>query len=72
MVRVTSSAMRDVDYDRARRRLSIRFAQGGWYSYSGVPPRVAAGLLAAPSLGRYFHARIRDRYPFRRQRARPG
>src|SRR3546814_1462801 len=35
MVRVTSSAMREVDYDRTRRRLSIRFAQGGWYSYSG-------------------------------------
>ncbi|HVI97584.1 MAG TPA: KTSC domain-containing protein [Sphingomonas sp.] len=72
MVRVRSSAIGEVEYDRTRRRLWIRFAHGGWYSYAGVPPRVAQGLLAAPSLGRYFHARIRDRYSFRRWRDRPG
>ena len=72
MVRVASSALREVEYDPVRRCLSIRFAHGGWYSYSGVPPRVARALLTAPSLGRYFHARIRDLYPFRRRCDRPG
>lgn len=68
MVQVNSSAMNQVEYDAARRRLSIRFTHGGWYTYLGVPGRIAAGLVAAPSRGRYFHARIRDRYPFRRER----
>ena len=68
MVRVSSSAMNRVEYDPARRRLAIRFSHGGWYTYLGVPARVAEGLLAAPSLGRYFHARIRDRFPFLRRR----
>lgn len=64
MVNVSSSVMDDVAYDAARQRLTIRFRHGGRYTYLGVPPRVAEGLLAAPSLGRYFHAHIRDRYPF--------
>ncbi|HET7409793.1 MAG TPA: KTSC domain-containing protein [Paracoccaceae bacterium] len=58
-----------VEYDAARRRLAIRFNHGGWYTYLGVPARIAEGLVAAPSLGRYFHARIRDRFPFLKRRA---
>jgi hypothetical protein len=64
MVRVTSSAIADVAYDEAARRLTIRFRHGGRYVYLDVPPRIAAGLIAAPSLGRYFHDHIRNRYAF--------
>jgi hypothetical protein len=69
MVHVSSSVMNEVEYDPSRRRLAVRFNHGGWYTYLGVPARVAEGLLAAPSLGRYFHARIRDRFPFLKRRA---
>lgn len=64
MVQVDSSAIDEVAYDEAARRLTIRFVHGGRYTYLDVPPRVARGLLAAPSHGRYFHDHIRDRYAF--------
>jgi hypothetical protein len=72
MVHVSSSAMDEVAYDDKRRRLAIRFRHGGWYTYSGVPARIAAGLVAAPSLGRYFHAHILGRFAYRRGRLGEG
>lgn len=64
MVQVDSTAIDEVAYDEAARRLTIRFVHGGRYTYLDVPARVARGLLAAPSHGRYFHDHIRDRYAF--------
>ena len=64
--------MDEVAYDDKRRRLAIRFRHGGWYTYSGVPARIAAGLVAAPSLGRYFHAHILGRFAYRRGRLGEG
>jgi len=64
MVHVSSSAITDVAYDPARRHLTIRFRHGGRYTYLDVPPRIARGMLAAPSHGRYFHDHIRDRFDF--------
>jgi hypothetical protein len=64
MVQVDSTAIDEVAYDEAARRLTIRFVHGGRYTYLDVPARVARGLLAAPSHGRYFHDHIRDRYSF--------
>lgn len=70
MAHVSSSAIDDVAYDRATATLTIRFTSGERYHYRDVPPDVAAGLLAAPSHGRYFQAHIRDRYRHRRDRRR--
>jgi len=64
MVHVSSTAIEEVAYDAAQRHLTIRFVHGGRYTYLDVPPRVARGLIAAPSHGRYFHHHIRDRYAF--------
>ena len=64
MVQVDSTAIDEVAYDAAARRLTIRFVHGGRYTYLDVPPRVVHGLLTAPSHGRYFHDHIRDRYAF--------
>ncbi|MFI5529154.1 KTSC domain-containing protein [Kitasatospora sp. NPDC051853] len=46
--------------------LELEFRSGSVYEYADVPEAEYRGLLAAPSLGRYFHAHIRDRYPYRR------
>ena len=46
--------------------LTIAFRTGHLYRYEGVEEHVHAALLAAPSKGVFFHARIRGRYPFRR------
>ena len=64
MIHVASTAIEEVAYDAAQRHLTIRFIHGGRYTYLDVPARVARGLLAAASHGRYFHDHIRDRYAF--------
>lgn len=37
---------------------------GPIFVYTGVPREVWDGLLAASSKGKYFHAQIKDRFPF--------
>nr|WP_294167944.1 KTSC domain-containing protein [uncultured Sphingomonas sp.] len=63
---VDSEAMREVVYDRRRRTLRIRFADGGWWQYFDVPQPVHNGLIEAESHGRYFHEHIRGRYRYER------
>lgn len=48
--------------------LEIEFTDGGLYRYFGVPGSIFRGLIAAPSAGRYFHSRIKERYRFQRLR----
>ncbi|MDP8994117.1 MAG: KTSC domain-containing protein [Pseudomonadota bacterium] len=68
MVRVDSEAILEIDYDAAAATLYVRFTDGDWYSYFGVPSGVHQAFLAADSHGRFFHDHIRDRYPFRKGR----
>jgi hypothetical protein len=60
---VDSSVLRAVGYDPSTQTLVLAFTSGAVYTYADVPPEVHAGLLAAPSLGRFFSAEIRDRFP---------
>ena len=66
MPHVESSAVSEVDYDPATRRLLVRFVSGAAYAYSGVPAAVSRAFLAADSKGRYFVRKVRDRYPYKR------
>ncbi|WP_272653774.1 DUF72 domain-containing protein [Microbacterium sp. EF45047] len=66
---VTSSALAAVGYDRATAVLEVEFRSGEVYRYYAVPASVHRELLAAPSLGRFFAERIRDRYPTEHLRA---
>jgi hypothetical protein len=63
---VTSSNLKSVGYDRARRVLEIEFQNGRVYRYHDVPPEEYEELLKAPSLGRYFNDNIRDGYQYDR------
>jgi lysyl-tRNA synthetase class 2 len=63
-----SSVIRQFSYDEAGRRLTITFTSGDVYAYARVPPMIFEGLRTASSKGRFFSARIRDRYPFERVR----
>ena len=60
-----STIIRAFDYRPEARELEVLFTTGRRYVYSGVPEREAAALRAAFSKGRYFNARIRDRYACR-------
>jgi lysyl-tRNA synthetase class 2 len=59
-----STAIRSFAYDRASAALDVIFVTGRRYRYFLVPSYVAEGLSEAFSKGRYFNARIRDRFPF--------
>lgn len=62
----TSSSIERVYYDAKQRTLKVRFrASGKTYIYEGVGEDVYDALMAADSMGAYFNANIRDRYPFR-------
>ena len=64
MVPVESSNLSSVGYQGGT--LWISFHSGSLYEYTGVPLSVYQGLMAADSHGKYFHAHIRNVYPYRR------
>jgi lysyl-tRNA synthetase class 2 len=59
-----STVIRRFAYDPAARALDVTFVTGRRYRYAGVPPTEVEAMRAAFSKGRYFNARIRDRYSF--------
>lgn len=63
---VQSSSIRRVGYDAERRELGVEFLHGGTYVYQEVAEAVFEAFLATESKGRFFHAHVLDRYPFRR------
>ena len=65
MITVESSDLAGVDYGWGG-TLTIAFHSGGVYEYFNVPPSEYVGLMNASSLGKYFHAHIRNRYAYRR------
>jgi hypothetical protein len=64
MVRVSSEAIAQIEYDASSRALFVRFTSGEWYSYLDVPPHVHAAFVAAESHGRFFQEQVRDRYAY--------
>jgi hypothetical protein len=60
-----SSVIRRYEYDAAERVLAIDFTTGRRYLYFDVPEEEVEAMRAVTSKGRYFNARIRDRYRFR-------
>jgi hypothetical protein len=61
-----SSSIRKIEYDRDKQVLSVWFvASGKRYDYEGVSEQTHAEFRSAFSKGRFFIARIRDRYRYR-------
>lgn len=58
-----SSVIRRFEYDPRAAALDVEFVSGRRYRYAGVPDKVAGAFREAFSKGRYFNARIRDRFP---------
>lgn len=59
---VNSSNLNSVGY--ASNTLEIEFKSGGIYQYYYVPEIVYRNLLSAPSLGKFFHYNIKEKYPY--------
>lgn len=66
-----STVIRRFHYDPRAKALEIEFVSGRRYRYAGVADEVAAAFRAAFSKGRFFNARIRDRYPCEELAAEP-
>ncbi|MBU8974652.1 KTSC domain-containing protein [Lysobacter sp. MMG2] len=57
---VESQAIVSVGYDPDRRLLEVEFEGGAVYRYFDVPPELHAGMMTAPSQGRFFAQYLRD------------
>lgn len=67
-----STAIRRIAYLAQDRELDVTFVgSGNTYTYIGVEPEIHEEFRRAPSKGRFFNTRIKDRYPFRRWGATP-
>jgi len=64
MQNVHSRVIRQVGYDRGKKRLQLEFNTGKNYLYKHVPADKWRELMGAPSLGHYFRESIREKYPF--------
>jgi hypothetical protein len=61
---VDSSMIRSVQYDPESKTLEVEFNKGGAvWQYSELPPEEYGAFRAAGSLGKYFLANIKGRYP---------
>jgi hypothetical protein len=63
---VTSDMLCSVGYDSATGTLEVEFRSGAVYEYVDVPCDHYNALLAASSKGRFFNARVRAAFRFRR------
>jgi len=63
MIRLSSSAIRAVDYNPWTGILEVQFTSGSrWYTHPGVPWSIYAGLVNASSPGGFYHRYIKGRY----------
>lgn len=58
-IKVNSSAISQVSYDRNTQTLRIKFARGAEYDYLSVPEVEFEKLITAPSVGKYFNTVIK-------------
>lgn len=62
-VTITRSGMvNTIKYDEDTKVLTLTFNSGGTYEYKDVPEEVFKDMLAAESVGKYFHSNIKGKY----------
>ena len=68
---VKSSNIKAVGYDPLNETLEIEFLNGGVYQYSGFSQDKFDSFINSPSLGRWFAAEIRGKYPMQKMPQEP-
>ena len=61
---VESSNIEAVGYDEFNSDLIIKFKNGLYYKYSGVPYSIYTNLMKARSKGAFFNANVRGTYDY--------
>ncbi|NLD11265.1 MAG: KTSC domain-containing protein [Clostridiales bacterium] len=64
MISVSSSNIDSIGYEG--NTLYVRFHNGGFYAYSGVPESTYNELMSASSHGSYLASNIKGIYPYRK------
>lgn len=57
-----SSYIAETEYDQPNESLTVEFTDGSRWNYQGVPRGIYTQLITSASIGRAFHALIRDSY----------
>ena len=60
---LTSSSIKSVGYDPATRALHVEFHSGRVYEHADVPSHLADEFQTATSVGRFYNALIRGKFP---------
>lgn len=63
---VKSSNIAQIGYDAAAKELYVRFHSGHTHAYANVLPAKHEAIIAAPSIGSYFHQHVRDKHQHRK------
>lgn len=58
--KVESSMISSVGYDEFSEVLEIEFSNGAIYQYAQVPKKLYGSLMKAKSVGKYFHANVKE------------
>ena len=66
-----STAVRRFSYDEVSHTLFVTFVDGDLYAYLDVEPQIYAEMQRAPSKGRFFAYKVRNRYRCRKMPDRP-
>lgn len=65
-VRVKSSNVQSISYQKSFEYLYVEFRGGSVYRYDNVPLRVAKNMFRAGSMGKYVWRKLRDQYPYQK------
>lgn len=66
MHQVQSSQIHAVGYDVDKKTLRVSFNSGGIYDYADVPEHIHKDMLAAKSVGSFFHTHVRNVFKYTR------
>jgi KTSC domain len=61
MKEVKSGSISHVGYDPQTSQMTIKFHNGGTYTYEGVSEAEHKALLEAPSIGKHFTQHVRNK-----------
>ncbi len=62
LLKSQSVAIKSFDYDGQQQILKIEFKNGSIYKYFDVPESIYEELKIAPSVGKYFNSKIREKF----------
>ena len=66
MMSVLSSTISAIGYDEEGMVLRVSFKSGDLYEYYDVPSALYLEFKSSTSLGKFLHARIKDKYRFQK------